>query len=289
MVLVSAVAFGTLAIIAKLAYQVGLSPAQLLALRFLFAGAGMLAISFVARQNPFALKPRKLLQLLAMGAVGYFGQSTCFFFALQHLPASLCELIVYTYPAMVVAASWLLFRAPVARLQLAALIGTFAGVVLLVGAITFEAGPALALAIASPVLYSGYLILAARVMAGVPGLAAGTISIASTGVAWGVVGLATGTLRPPEGVAQWAAVIAIAVIPTMFAITVLLTAMPRVGAPRTALLSTVEPVVTVIMAVALLGDRLQPAQVLGALLVLGSVVLLQLPRSRPSPGSGGAA
>jgi len=282
LVLLSAVAFGTLAIIAKLAYRAGLVPAQLLSLRFLLAAAGMLIVSLAVGQNPFRLPPRKILALLAMGAAGYFGQSTTFFFALSALPASLTELVLYTYPAMVVAAGWLIFRQRVPRLQLAALVGSFVGVVLLVGAISLAFGWALLLAIASPLLFTAYILVGARVMAGVPGVAAGTLSILGTAVSWTLVALFTGTLKAPSGGAQWLAVLAIAVIPTMFAISAFLAAMPRIGAARTALLSTVEPVVTVVLAFALLGDRFAPAQVLGALLVLGSVVLLQLPQRPPT-------
>ena len=289
LVLASAVAFGTLAIIAKLGYRAGLAPAQLLSLRFLLAAGGMLVVSLAFGQNPFRLPPRRILALLAMGGVGYFGQSTTFFFALSMLPASLTELVLYTYPAMVVSAGWLVFRNPVPRLQVGALLGTFLGVVLLVGGVSLVFGPALLLAVASPVLYTVYILVGARVMVGVPGIAAGTLSILGTAVSWTLVALFTGHLAAPVGGAQWAAVIGIAVVPTMFAISALLAAMPRIGAARTALLSTVEPVVTVALAFALLGDRFGPGQVLGALLVLGSVVLLQLPRSRPSEGSAPAA
>jgi drug/metabolite transporter (DMT)-like permease len=289
LVLLSAVAFGTLAIIAKLGYRAGLVPAQLLSLRFLLAAAGMLIVSLAVGQNPFRLPPRKILALLAMGAIGYFGQSTTFFFALRSLPASVTELVLYTYPAMVVAAGWLVFHQRVPRLQLAALVGSFAGVVLLVGGISLAFGWALLMAIASPLLFTAYILVGARVMAGVPGVAAGTLSILGTAVSWTLVALFTGTLKAPAGGAQWAAVVAIAVIPTMFAISAFLAAMPRIGAARTALLSTVEPVVTVVLAFALLGDRFVPTQVLGALLVLGSVVLLQLPQSPRSPESPPAA
>jgi drug/metabolite transporter (DMT)-like permease len=289
LVLASAVAFGTLAIIAKLGYAAGLVPAQLLSFRFMLGAAGMLVVSLAVGQNPFRLPPRRILALLAMGGAGYFGQSTTFFFALDRLPASLTELILYTYPAMVVAAGWLVFRQPVPRLQVVALVGTFAGVVLLVGGVTLVFGPALLLAIASPVLFTIYILVGARVMAGVPGVAAGTLSIVGTAISWTLVALFTGHLKLPVGGAQWAAVVAIAVIPTMFAISAFLAAMPRIGAARTALLSTVEPVVTVVLAFALLGDRFGPAQVLGAVLVLGSVVLLQLPGSRPSGESPAAA
>ena len=288
----SAVAFGSLAIIAKLAYGAGLEPAQLLSLRFLGASVGMLAICLASRQNPFGLPWRTVLGLLAMGAVGYFGQSITFFFALRQLPASLTELVLYTYPALVVLGSWLVHRQPVPRLQLAALAGSFAGLVLLVGGVRLAgaAGP-IALAVASPLLFTVYILVGARVMAGVPGLAAGTLSILGSAFSWAVVAVVSGSLRLPAGGAQWAAVTAIAVIPTMFAITAFLAGMPRVGATRTALLSTVEPVVTVSLAFALLGDRFGPGQALGALLVLASVVLLQLRPGRPpgEPSSGSAA
>jgi drug/metabolite transporter (DMT)-like permease len=288
-VVLSAIAFGTLAIIAKLAYRAGLGPAQLLSLRFLIASAGMLAVCAVVRQNPFALPRRTVLALLAMGGIGYFGQSTTFFFALRSLPASLTELVLYTYPAMVVFAGWIVLRQPVPRLQVVALAGSFAGVVLLVGSVSLAGGPALLLAIASPVLFTVYILVGARVMAGVPGLAAGTLSIVGTAFTWTLVALFTGSLKPPSGSAQWLAVLAIALLPTMFAISAFLAAMPRIGAARTALLSTLEPVVTVSLAFALLGDRFGWLQALGAVLVLLSVVLLQLPRSRPSSGSSAAA
>jgi drug/metabolite transporter (DMT)-like permease len=286
-VLLSAVAFGTLAIIAKLAYRAGLQPAQLLSLRFLLAGVGMLVIALVARQNPFRLPPRTLLALLAMGAIGYFGQSTTFFFALRTLPASLVELVLYSYPALVVLASWLVFRQRIPRVQLGALGGSFLGVLLLVGAVDLRGGPGLLLAIASPLLFTLYILVGSRVMAGVPGIAAGTLSIIGTGFSWTLVATLTGTFRLPVGATQWAIVAAMAIIPTMFAISAFLAALPRIGASRSALLSTLEPVVTVTLAFALLGDRFGPLQAVGAVLVLASVVLLQLPpAARPSPESG---
>jgi drug/metabolite transporter (DMT)-like permease len=292
-VLLSAVAFGTLAIIAKLGYRAGLQPAQLLSLRFLIAGVGMLAVAMVARQNPFALPPRTVLALLGMGAIGYFGQSTTFFFALRYLPASLVELVLYSYPALVVLASWLVFRQRIPRVQVAALAGSFVGVVLLVGGINLAGGPGLLLAVASPLLFTVYILVGSRVMAGVPGIAAGSLSIIGTGISWTAVAALTGTFRPPAGATQWALVVAMAAIPTMFAISAFLAALPRIGAPRTALLSTLEPVVTVTLAYALLGDRFGAVQLVGAVLVLASIIVLQWPlkdgSAPPPPGGPGTA
>jgi drug/metabolite transporter (DMT)-like permease len=62
----------------------------------------------------------------------------------------------------------------------------------------------------------------------------------------------------------------------MIAISLFLAGLPRIGAPQAALLSTFEPVVTVTLAVILLGDRLSPVQLLGAAAVLLAVVISQL-------------
>jgi drug/metabolite transporter (DMT)-like permease len=61
----------------------------------------------------------------------------------------------------------------------------------------------------------------------------------------------------------------------MLAITLFLGGLPRVGASRAALLSTWEPVVTVMLAAVILGDRLSVVQVIGGLLVLLAVVVVQ--------------
>ncbi|GAC1656543.1 MAG: EamA family transporter [Candidatus Dormibacteraceae bacterium] len=285
LVLVSAVSFGTLAILAKLGYRAGLGPEQLLTFRFLLGSIGMAVVCLVTRHNPFRLPLRTFAVLLAMGTIGYFGQSTTFFIALQSLPASLVELLTYTYPAMVVVAGFMLFRHHLPGVQLAALVGSFGGVVLLVGGIRLAGGAGLVFAILSPILYTTYLLVGARVTRDIDGITAGTLSIAGTALTWLAYAAATGNLRPPSGTIQWLVVVGLAVVPTMLAITTLLAALPRIGAARASLLSTVEPVVTVTLAVLLLGDRFKPLQVAGAALILASVVVLQLPRR----GSGPAA
>jgi len=70
---------------------------------------------------------------------------------------------------------------------------------------------------------------------------------------------------------------AIALIPTMIAISLFLAGLPRIGAARSSLLSTWEPVVTVLLAAALLGDRLLPVQLLGGVFIIAAVIVVQWP------------
>jgi drug/metabolite transporter (DMT)-like permease len=275
MVLASATAFGTLAILAKLGYASGVGTQQMLALRFVLAAVGMLALAALAGQNPLRLRATHLLTLLSMGMLFYSAQSLTYFLALRSLPASLVVLIAYIYPSLVVAAGWLFLRRAITAKQGAALAASFVGVAMLVGGAHFQLTGALVLAVASPLVYTGYILVGERVMGDVPALAASAVIMVGAAIGFSLIAAVTNELTLPRSLGGWAVVVALALVPSMLAITLFLAGLPRVGASRAALLSTWEPVVTVMLAVVVLGDRLTFVQVLGGLLVMLAVVVVQ--------------
>jgi drug/metabolite transporter (DMT)-like permease len=275
MVLVSATCFGSLAILAKLAYRAGLGAEQALTFRFVLAAVGMVALTYVLGHNLLRLQPSRLLLLFGMGFAGYCAQSLTYFLALRTLPASLVVLIAYIYPSLVVAAGWLFLRRAVSPRHLVALLASFVGLVLLVGGgAHFEISWALVLAVASPVIYTAYILVGERVMDSVPALPASAVIISGAALAFALLAAVNNQLAPPPTAEGWAVAIGLAVVPTMLAISLFLAGLPRVGAARAALLSTWEPVVTVGLAVLLLGDRMSLVQAVGAVLVLGAVVVV---------------
>jgi drug/metabolite transporter (DMT)-like permease len=275
MALVSATAFGSLSILAKLAYMAGLGTYQLLAFRFVLAGAGMLALATVVRQNPLGLSRRRLITLFGLGAIIYTGQSLTYFTALRSLPASLCVLIVYIYPSLVVLAGWFFLRRPVSAWHGVALVASFVGLLLLVGGAQFRLSWALLFAIAAPMIYTAYILVGERVMASVPAVAASAVIMSGAAIAFCILAALDAQLELPATVNGWAVGFAIVLLPTMVAISFFMAALPRIGAARAALLSTLEPVITVILAVIVLGDRLSLVQVLGGALVIAAVIVVQ--------------
>lgn len=279
MVLGSATAFGTLAIFAKLGYASGLGTEQTLAFRFLLAAIGTVALAFALGQNPLRLRRNQLVTLLALGAIVYTGQSLTYFIALRSLPASLVVLIAYIYPSLVVVAGWLFLRRSVSAWHWVALAASFAGVAMLVGGARFQLSWALAwpivLAIASPTIYTGYILIGERVMSSVPAVAASAVIMSGAALAFCLLAALNHELALPRNATGWAIGVGIALIPTMVAISLFLAGLPRVGAARAALLSTWEPVVTVLLAVVILGDRLSIIQVIGGVLVLLAVIVVQ--------------
>ncbi|HET7339270.1 MAG TPA: DMT family transporter [Candidatus Dormibacteraeota bacterium] len=284
MVVVSAISFGTLSIFAKLAYGSGLGIEQLLAFRFALAALGMLVLAFVVGQSPFHLTRRQAVSLLAVGGVMYTAQALTYFIALRTLPASLCVLIVYIYPSLVVIAAWLFQHRSVSAWHIGALIASFAGVILLVGGAQFQLGTGLIFAFASPLMYTAFILVSERVMASVPPVAASAVMMSGTAVVLSAIAAVQGQLMLPSTPQSWAISVGIAVVPTMIAISLFLAGLPRVGAARASLISTLELVVTVTLAIVLLGDRFSPLEAVGGVLVLGAVIAVQAAHMwRPVP------
>ena len=273
LVLISATAFGTNAIFAKLGYAAGLGTAQTLAFRFVLAAAGMWGLALVLSQNPLRIERKRLLALFGLGAVVYTAQSLTYFTALQTLAASLCVLIVYIYPSLVVIAGWLFLRRSVTRWHVLALAGSFAGLVLLVGGAQLQVAWGLVFAVAAPMIYTAYILLSEGVMSSVPAVGASAVIMSGAGLAFCVIAGVEGELRLPASSNGWFVVLALALVPTMIAISTFLAGLPRVGAARASLLSTWEPVVTVVLAVILFGDRFSIVQALGGVLILAAVVM----------------
>lgn len=284
MVVVSAVSFGTLSIFAKLAYGAGLGTEQLLAFRFVLAAAGMWILAFAVGQNPFRLTRRQAASLLAVGGVMYTAQALTYFIALRTLPASLCVLIVYIYPSLVVIAAWLFLRRRVSRWHIGALVASFAGVILLVGGAQLQLGAGLIFALAAPLMYTAFILVSERVMASVPPVSASAVMMSGTGVVLAAIAAVQGQLVLASTPRAWAISVGIAVVPTMIAISLFLAGLPRIGAARASLISTLELVVTVTLAILLLGDRFSPLEAVGGVLVLGAVVVVQAAQMwRPVP------
>jgi drug/metabolite transporter (DMT)-like permease len=81
-------------------------------------------------------------------------------------------------------------------------------------------------------------------------------------------------LHWPAGAGGWAALTAIAVCSTVIAILTFFAGLQRLGAGRASMLSTLEPVVTVLLAAMLLGETLSVAQLGGGALILAGVLWL---------------
>ena len=281
LIAVSATCFGAMAVLARFAYASGADVFGLLVVRFSVA---TLALASIMWLRGTALPPlSRVLALAAMGGIGYVGQSYTFFTALNHAQASLVALLLYLYPVFVTLLAAMFLKEPLTRTTLAALVLCSLGAGLTVGG---GEGSALgiALGVSSAVIYSIYIVVGARLTRGVDSLASTTIICAASGLVYIVMStirVKSGTpIAFPGDAMGWAATIAIALVSTVAAILTFFAGLQRLGAARASMLSTIEPVVTVVLAAAVLGEHIAMSQAIGGALILAGVLWLAKPGTR---------
>lgn len=279
--LLSAAAFGAMAIFGKYAYEAGVDVGALLLVRFALAAIVLAAIATTigALRN---LSRRTVVAGLLMGAIGYATQAGLYFLALERMDASLLSLLLYTYPALVTAAAIVLKRERATKRKGAALAVATAGTALvLAGAGTGALDPlATVMGIGAAFAYTAYILTGDRVVAGVPPLALAALVCAGATATFAVTALATGGPELGFDPAGWGWLAAIALVSTVFAIIAFFAGLARVGPSTASILSTLEPVVTVSLAAAAFGEQLTGVQLAGGVLVLGTVVVLHAPGGR---------
>ncbi len=283
--LASAAAFGAMGVFGRLAYDEGVTVGTLLAVRFAIAAALLWAATVASGRldDMRALPRRDLAAALALGAVGYAAQAGGYFAALRRIDPALLGLLLYTFPVMVTVAAVALGRERASGRTAVALALSCAGIVLvLAGAASGALDPlGSALGLGAAVVYSAYILISEGVAARVGALALSTVVCTGAAGTLTLVGLAGGGLDlgavNAEGLG-WLA--AIAVVSTVGAVGLFFAGLARVGPSAASILSTLEPVVTVVLAFVAFGTSLGPAQLAGGALVLAAAVVVQAGRGR---------
>lgn len=275
MVMLSAVCFSTKAIFAKLAYRHGADASTVLALRMacalpFFAAAGWLS---GRRAGAARFTRADRLRLGLLGSAGYYLASWLDFRGLMLISAGLERLILFIYPTFVVLFNAAQRGQPVTRRIGLALALCYGGVLLVVWSDHLAGGADVALGSAlvllSAVAYTAYLVYSQPLV-----LKHGSVRVTSwimaamTACAFAQFALEQHweRLEQPRPV-LWLGLLT-GVVATVIPAFLLAAGMKRLGTTRAALIATVGPVSTLLLAYWFLDEPLTTLQLLGSALVL---------------------
>jgi drug/metabolite transporter (DMT)-like permease len=279
--LVGAVGFAFKSILIKAAYRYGADATTLLALRMLYSLPIFVAMGlFAARRQTPRPRPRDLAELALLGFLGYYVASYFDFLGLKYISAALERMILFIYPTLVVLLSAAWKRERISGHILLALALSYSGIAVAVGH-DLHAGTGQdvvrggALVFGSAVSFALYLMRVGPQLARFGSTFVTAWATASAGVLAIVQFLA---LRPLADLAQpWQVQllsVAMAVFATALPIWLVSEAIRRLGAGPTAIVGSLGPVLTLLLAWGLLGEPLGPLQLVGAALVMTGVWLV---------------
>ena len=284
--------WGTLGFFAKILYAEGVSFEALVAVR---ASIGWVAVfGFVLATGGIGslrVARKDLAFLFPLGLIGIGAFYLFYFYTVRESEVGTAAILLYSSPAFVVLLAWLFLRETLGPVKIFALLLTVGGVFLVAGAYdpaNLEVTPTVLLTgLLAGLTYGLYSIFGRPV--------AGHLSpaiILSYALFFGAALLivaAVPTLDTLAGLSasSYALLFMLSVVHTTLGFALYTFGLRRLGAGRSAIVATVEPVVAGAIGVTLLGEDLTAPKVVGGLLVLAGAALAQVrPRkARPSHGT----
>ena len=292
MVAVAATLFAVNASVVKVIEHTGFDAQRLTEVRSTGAFLGLAAIVLITRRERIAITRRELLLLAALGIGGLALVQWSYFYAIHRLPIGEALLIQYVAPLLVALWARFVLREHVRRRLWLALALSLAGLTLIVelwqGSLD---GVGIAVAGIACVSYAFYVLVAERGTRRRDSISLLAFGFLFASLFWAVlepwwsfpahhVRGSTSLLGHLAGVRAplWLLLAWMVVLGSIVPFLLVVAALPRIGATRTAIVAMLEPVVAIVVAWAWLGETLDGVQLAGAALTLGGIGLAQTSR-----------
>ncbi len=277
------VLFALKSIFIKLAFAAGATPTLLLTIRLLLSlpvYCGVLIYLSRVEMRPVAAT-REILWALSLGFFGYYLAAILDLKGLQLISAQLERLTLFTYPTIVAVMAWLFLGEQLNRRIIASIVGCYAGIFCMyTGEQSLTGGTNIGLGVSfvfgAAVSYAFYLLMAKRRMEKI-----GSRAFTS----WGMIG-STGCVcvhfaSTHSVTALWVVNpivyfygLILAFVCTVLPSFMINEAIVRLGATRTTIIGSVGPVLTMLLAIVLLGEPSSPRHVAGMVLAFIGVTLV---------------
>ncbi len=281
---ISAIGLGVGTILMKLLpLRTDMTPGHVAVWRFLIAAPLMWVIT-LSRKKKSGLVPSHPWWLLGLGAI-YSLASLLALTALGRLPSSIYAILVYIYPSLVVIYS-IIIKKPVPHLWWLGLPMTLIGLALTV----FRLGQPLEfdligilLSLLNGVTIAIYMLLSEAVFRKVPERQLGTTWVNTGAMVMGLLMIFIYGFNAPDTVDGWILLISLGIFGTLIPILSMNIGIQLLGAARSSIIVTLQPVVAVLISTIFLGDILTISQWIGGILVIVAIALLQRsPNQTPS-------
>ena len=292
--LLAAFLFSTKAIFIKQAYDLSplVNATNLMMLRMAAALPFFLALCWFCRKQRQAVTIQDWACLILAGVLGYYLASWLDFVGLMYISASLERIILFLYPTLTVLASSVIYRQSLSFRTYIAIALSYGGTVLVMLQ-EQQSAPAqehfwlgVSLVFASAVAFACYLLLTPRLIQrfgswNFTGLALSIACIATllhffivTPAPFALIAALPNTvLAYGVGLGLF-----VTVLPTLL----LIQGIRFLGASQSTMIASVGPVLTILLAVALLGEQLNALQWLGCALNIIGIMMITLSKKKLS-------
>jgi drug/metabolite transporter (DMT)-like permease len=275
----SSLCFSLTPILAKWGFASDVSVVTLLYYRFGIA-ALFLWFLFPFFRRSWARVELKSLMFLALLGIGGYAIPTLFFFhSLKLIPAGIAEIILYANPVFVILFSKFFSREVIGFHKIISVFFIIVGLFFVVRIEEFRLDSlGMLFAFGSSLIYGAYIWTSQKMVQKVKAQSMSTYVISFAALFFLIVhsfskGFVTEELLVPG---KCVILLLLAFVCTSFPILLTLSGLGKIGAVKTSMIATLEPLWVILFDFIFFGVRLTPNQLMGGVIVLGAVVALIL-------------
>src|SRR5690606_36443774 len=289
----STIFFGINGVVSKVALQAGLATTQLVQLRTLGAALTVLAVAALVSPRGLRITLVQARNLAILGVVGVALVMWLYLVAIERLHVGIALLLEYTAPLLVALFARFVLKERVRQRVRLALALSLIGLTMVaqVGRGVSLDAVGVAAALAAAAALATYFLLGERLLKGRDPYSTIAWSMGFAGVFWTLIappwrtaaGLltadgpvpGTGSVLPLWVYGAW-----VVVLGTAVPFTLVVVGLSRLGAARTGLVGTLEPVLAAGFAWVLMAESMTVLQIFGGAVVVAGVILAETSRRR---------
>lgn len=276
--------FSAKAVMVKVAYRYEIDAVSLLLLRMLFSMPVYLAIAWLnfRKPTPADVKRKDYLNIAFLGFVGYYLASYFDFQGLQYITASLERLILFAYPTLVVFISAIIFRNKISHNQWLAIVITYLGIVItFIPDVSRGSNDNLALGSAliflSAFTYAMYIVGSGNLIPKFGSVYFTALAMTVSCVCVVVHHMAVNGAELQHYPAEiYLLGFAMAIFSTVIPSFLVSEAIKKIGSSNFAIIGSLGPVATIVLAIIFIGEVVTIYHVMGTLVVIGGIWVLKM-------------
>ncbi len=275
--IVSMTVFGTIGLFVR---RIEITSAELALCRAGLAAAFLLLSFLVTRRRLRLSEIKKSLWLLLASGAAMGINWMLLFEAYQYTTISLATLSYYLAPVLVTALCPLLFHERMTRTQLICFLMSTLGVALIIGSGSVQGGGSdvrgILFGVSAAVFYATVILLN-KYITGVPALERTFVQfLAAILVLTPYVALTSGFHPDVMSTTGWVNLLIVGLVHTGLTYCMYFSAIRALPGQESSLLSYIDPIVSVLVSVLLLGEPLAPVQIVGVVLFFGFAIANEL-------------
>jgi len=226
-----------------------------------------------------------LIQCLVLGMLGVAASNYFYYVAIERTSVAIAIVLQYTAPVWVLLYVVARGQQKLSLQKVVAVLVALAGIALTIGIVSPKSMSALRIdsygliaAMLASFSFAFYNIGGHNILARYDRWRVLTWTLVSAAVFWLVVNPPWKLVAAQYSGEQWAFLFVFSMISVLGSFSLYFLGLQYLEPSRAIIASCLEPVFSILLAAALLGERVRPVQTLGIVLVLSAIVIVQMPR-----------